>query len=1028
MKRLPHHTATNTAPRAGGPWLLPRLPLCLLLLLAAAGSAVALDPNRLITQYGHTAWRVRDGDVTTPAGITQTEDGYIWLGTAEGLMRFDGVRFTLWTPPEGQSLPGRGFGALLGTRDGSLWVGTTSGLARLKDGRLTSYAPPQGGGVAAIIEDEEGAVWFTRYRVGDGRGPLCRVRGEELRCFGKEDGVPVTYGLGLTKDGEGHIWFGSSALCRWKEGASASLFFEEELKPTAGEGVIDVAAGPSGQLWAALDATGPRLGVRHYSGGRWSGYVVPGFDGPSVRSHTLYRDRRDSLWVGTTTDGIYHIHNGVADHYGPADGLTGKAVSHIFEDREGNLWVVTEGGLDMFRDTPVVSFTTSEGMSSPGVSSILALEDGSVWAVNGTSVDVIRPDGRSVVTPLAGLSGEDVGAMTRDRAGRVWLGVGNRLVSYARGRFAEVGKPGGGPAGDVGLTRAVVEDAAGDIWAIVFKDEKRHLLRVRDGTVRERVPLDELLRRADFLAADRRGGVWVGAARDKLVRYREGAAESVSLGGENAAVIYSIRVDDDNALWAATSKGLYRWKEGDLRLLGARNGLPCETLYAALADDGGDLWLYAGCGLLRVPASDAAAWGERPETRVSVRTYDALDGALPSAGDVRQPRAAKSPDGRLWFVSNRAVQMIDPARASGNSVPPPVHIEGLVADRKSHPAIGGPQLPPLRGELRIDYTALSFTVPRKVRFRYRLEGHDDDWQEVGARRQAFYSGLGPGHYRFRVAACNGDGVWNEEGASLAFHIEPAWYQTASFRLLAVLSFALAAWALYRLRVRQLSRAIGARFDERLAERTRIARELHDTFLQTIQGSKLVADDALEQPADAARMRRAMEQLSVWLGQAVQEGRAALNSLRASAVETNDLAEALRRAAEACRFPAPAAVTFSVVGDSIEMHPVVRDEVYRIGYEAIRNACQHSGARRLEVELRYGPEVGVRVKDDGVGIEPAVAAAGRDGHFGLKGMRERAERIGASLTINSSSGVGTEVSLVVPGDIAYRKPEPTTAAK
>ena len=239
--------------------------------------------------------------------------------------------------------------------------------------------------------------------------------------------------------------------------------------------------------------------------------------------------------------------------------------------------------------------------------------------------------------------------------------------------------------------------------------------------------------------------------------------------------------------------------------------------------------------------------------------------------------------------------------------------------------------------------------------------------------------------------------------------------------LCVLSGVLIIWAIYRLRVLQISRAIGARFDDRLAERTRMARDLHDTFLQTIQGSKLVADHALKPSTDLVQMRGALEQLSVWLARAMQEGRAALNSLRTATAQTNDLAEALRRVTKDDVIPSSMAVTFSVVGDAREMHPIVRDEIYRIGYEAIRNACKHSGASQLEVELRYAHDPVLRVSDNGVGIDPVIADRGKDGHFGLQGMRERAARIGGNLTLGSSSNSGTEIKLVVPGDIVFRNP-------
>jgi signal transduction histidine kinase len=279
-----------------------------------------------------------------------------------------------------------------------------------------------------------------------------------------------------------------------------------------------------------------------------------------------------------------------------------------------------------------------------------------------------------------------------------------------------------------------------------------------------------------------------------------------------------------------------------------------------------------------------------------------------------------------------------------------------------------------------------------------------------------------------VIACNNDGVWNEEGATLGFSIAPAWFQTTWFLVACVVIGAIAVWAIYRFRCRQIARVISARFDERLAERTRMARELHDTFLQTIQGSKLVADDALDPSTDFVRMRHAMEQLSVWLEQAMREGRAALNSLRTSTTQKNDLAEAFRRATDNGLTPGSMQATFSVMGDARNMHPIVRDEVYRIGYEAIRNAYKHSQASRLDVELRYAQDLALRVRDNGIGIDPSTAARGKDGHFGLPGMRERTARIGGKLTLISSTNSGTEIKLVIPGGIIFQKESATRFEK
>jgi len=480
-------------------------------------------------------------------------------------------------------------------------------------------------------------------------------------------------------------------------------------------------------------------------------------------------------------------------------------------------------------------------------------------------------------------------------------------------------------------------------------------------------------------------------------------------------------VNSDGSVLGATPLGVVAWKEGKQQTLTVRNGLPCDGVYALIEDSQRALWLYTQCGLVEIAGTELQRWWGQPDITVQLKTFDAFDGAQP--GRAPFAGAARSPDGRLWFANGVVLQMIDPGHLSGNALPPPVHVEEVIADRKNYSPRKDLRLPPLTRDLEIDYTALSFVVPQKVRFRYKLEGRDGAWQEPGTRRQAFYSDLRPGRYRFQVVACNNDGVWNEAGATLDFSVAPAWYQTNWFRILCVVSGVFIVWVIHRLRVLKISRAIGARFDERLAERTRMARDLHDTFLQTIQGSKLVADDALELSTDPIRMRRAMEQLSVWLARAMQEGRAALNSLRTTTTRTNDLAEALRRVIEDGLIPSAMAVTFSVVGDAREMHPIVRDEIYRIGYEAIRNACMHSRASQLEVELRYANELALRVCDNGKGIDPAIADRGKDGHFGLQGMRERAARIGAKLTLGSSSTFGTEIKLIVPRGIIFRKMMP-----
>jgi signal transduction histidine kinase len=990
--------------------------ICVLLLLFPATSAQAVDPGRRISQYAHTAWLIQDGIFSgAPNAITQTADGYLWIGTQTELVRFDGVRFARWTPPEGKQMP-RAISvfSLLAARDGSLWIGTGTNLAHLKDGDLINYTDGLGR-INSILEDRNGTVWFTRSRVRDSTGPLCQVADAGLRCLGKADGIPFPYAEPLVEDSEGSLWLGSStALARWR-GSSSETHTPPGLKSVEGlSGVKALAASPDGSLWVGITRSGPGLGLQHMTGGDWKPFVTPELNSSTLIVTTLYLDRENALWVGTESQGLYRIHNGQVDRFRSADGLSSDTVKNFFEDREGNLWVATTEGIDCFRNTSVVSFSTREGLFANEISSVLAARDGRIWAGNQGALESLQAGKVFSILANAGLPGQSVTSLFEDHAGRLWVGVDNGLSVYEAGKFRPIKRDDGTP---VGVIIAMAEDRDKNIWAEAIGNPSK-LIRIQDFTVREEIPAPQVPI-AISLAADPQEGIWLGLTNGDLARYRQGKLEVFPFPHDEFGRVYQVAAMNDGSILGATISGLIGWKDGRLRTMTTRNGLPCDRIYGLVSDAQDGLWLYGQCGLVRLENTEVQAWWKDPDAVVKLKLFDVFDGARPSPVPF-QPIASRGPDGRLWFANETVVQMIDPARLAGNPLPPPVHIEKVVADRESYVPRQELRIPPRPRNLEIDYTALSFMAPQKVRFRYKLEGHDADWQEAGTRRQAFYSDLPPGNYRFRVMACNNDGVWNETGAFLDFTIAPAWYQTNWFRLLCVFIGLFILWSLYRLRVRQIARVINAGFDERLAERTRLARELHDTFLQTLQGSKMVADDALEQADDHARLRRAMEQLSGWLAQAVNEGRAALNSLRTSTTEKNDLAAAFRRATEACMTQGTMSSTLSVVGETKEMHPIVRDEVYRIGYEAIRNACAHSGASQLVVELRYEQDLVVRVKDNGKGIDAAIAAEGKDGHFGLQGMRERADRLGGRLGLVSSPNSGTEVTVVVPGSVVYRK--------
>jgi signal transduction histidine kinase/ligand-binding sensor domain-containing protein len=1006
----------DSASRAVKPNIPRTLSLCLLFLFLASTLLWALDPNLRISQYAHTAWRIQDGVFNgSPIVITQTTDGYLWIGTNIGLVRFDGVRFITWNPPAGSRLLDSRIFSLLGTSDGSLWIGTGFSVSRWKNGELTNY-PIVTGRIESVVEDDDGAVWIARTQPTDKMGPLCRVKDDQPRCFGVGDGIPFALATQLRKGTAGELWVaGYSELCRWKPGSCTSYFATASRRPETFASLHGIATGPDGSVWAVINRSSKVLQLEEFDHGTWVSRTFPEIHVVNSNVTTLFVDRSNTLWVGTADHGIFRIRGKDVDHFGSADGLSADAVGRVYQDAEGTLWVVTSGGIDNFHDLKVATYSMREGLSAAGASSVLASPSGTVWIGNFRALDLLRDGRLSAIRAPHDLPGLNVTTVFEDHAGRLWLGVDNGLWVYDRGTFSPVRHADGSP---LGIIFTITEDVQHDVWV---RAGQQHLDHIHDVKLQEELASSQISTSSSYiLASNPRGGIVLGLVNGDLVEYDNGKTQTFPSNEEgNRRQIRDLLVESDGSVWGTTLDELARWKDGVRKNLTTRNGLPCDGIFDLVKDDRDSLWLYSQCGLITIEKSELDRWWDHPDSQVKFKLLDAFDGVRPGLTPLK-PQATRSPDGRLWFVNGQILQVLDPDHLQENLRPPPVQVEEIVADRTRYSPSENLQLPALTRDLEIRYTALSFVVPQKVRFRYKLQGRDTTWQEPGTRRQAFYSELRPGNYRFQVIACSNDGVWSETGASLNFSVAPAWFQTIWFRLLCAVIVILVVWAVYRFRVRQIARAISTRFDERLAERTRIARDLHDTFLQTIQGSKLVADDALEGSTDPARMRRAMEQLSIWLDRAMQEGRAALNSLRTSTTQTNDLAEAFRRATENGQVPDSMEAALSVVGDAREMHPIVRDEIYRIGYEAIRNAYLHSQATRLEVELRYEQDLTVRVRDNGVGVEPAIASQGKEGHFGLRGMRERAARIGAHLTIATSPASGTDVTLVVPGRIVFRK--------
>jgi signal transduction histidine kinase len=422
--------------------------------------------------------------------------------------------------------------------------------------------------------------------------------------------------------------------------------------------------------------------------------------------------------------------------------------------------------------------------------------------------------------------------------------------------------------------------------------------------------------------------------------------------------------------------------------------------------------MAAQCGLLKIKARELQLWRHQSGYRV----HPTLFGPSSGYNGDETSRLVLSRAGKIWFVGGFTLYSIDPRHLWINSVPPPVQVQEVVADQRAWHVLPRLRLPGLTHNVEIDYAALSYVQPDLLTFRYRLSGHDGDWTAAGSRREAFYNDLPPGDYRFQVTACNRDGVCNLQGASIAIVIPPAWWQTWWFRTLCIVAIGTAILAAIRWRLEARDEVMRLRFDDRLEERTRVARDLHDTMMQTVLASKLLAEGG-KLIGSVPEGQSLFVRLSDWLGSAADEARAAVTSLRSSTVETNHLANAFQLAALDFRPDADLEAHVSVSGDIRELHPVVRDEVYRIGVEAIRNARAHSEASNLYVTVSYAQNLTLSVRDDGRGMSADTLKVGKAGHFGMAGMHERAEHIGATLTI-SSNPMGTEVLLVVPGRTVF----------
>jgi signal transduction histidine kinase/ligand-binding sensor domain-containing protein len=810
------------------------------ILLACCSCASALDPSLDISQYAHRAWRIREGfSKGRVTSIAQTPDGYLWLGTEFGLLRFDGVRNVLWDQTAGEPLPSRYIRNLLTAHDGRLWIGTYKGLASWKDGKLTVYRELAGQTVDALLEDREGTVWAGGYAGSIGR--LCAIQSGSPQCYG-DDGRLGLWVASLYEDSRGNLWVGAqTGLWRWKPGPP-------KLYPTP-YAVIGTSSQTLNESDGAL-LIATQDGIRKLVDGKAEAYPLPG-TGPRFQAARLLWDRNGGLWIGTPDRGLLHVHQGRTDGFTHSDGLSGDYINKLFEDREGNIWVATLNGLDRFRDFAVPTISVKEGLSNAIVWSVLAARDGSVWLGtpdglnrwNNGQITIYRkrgahagsggtkPERELNVREVAddGLPDDGVESLFQDDGGRIWVFTANGAAYFENGRFIPVrtndadvdnGRPRQRHVSTVfglvapgGQVHSITGDSSGNLW---ISDQHQGLFHLLGASMVDRIPWARLGRKdwaTALLAAPVPGALWLGFSQGGVAYFKDGKVRESYAGvdGLGEGIVTSLSLDSDGTLWAATEGGLSRVKNGRVATLTSQNGLPCNTVFWMKQDDAHSFWLYMACGLVRIAGTEMDAWVNDPKRTIQNTVFDSSDGVRSRALTTGYtPLVAKTADGKLWFLPLDGVSVIDPRHLLVNQLPPPVHIEQVTADRKIYwqnlfgdASSSPPRLPPLVRDLTIDYTALSFVAPEKVRFRYKLEGQDPDWKEVVNDREAQYSNLAPGNYRFRVSASNNNGVWNEAGTFLDFSIAPAYYQTTWFHVSCLAAFLALLWGIYRLRVRSI---------------------------------------------------------------------------------------------------------------------------------------------------------------------------------------------------------------------------------
>lgn len=963
--------------------------------------AYAIDPSRAMSQYIRDRWGTDQGFPRGPVyAIAQTSDGYLWIGTEAGLFRFDGWNFRLIQDDSGSFTITSVLG-LTATPDGSLWVRLEDlTMLRYRNGvfenPLSGPVPPIDISAVSRAQHDGVLAWKMDSGVLDfGAGAL------QSLPFARE--LPRSPVTAIAQTPNGDTWIGTRDAGLFRSGAGKISAIRKGLPDLKINCLL-----PAGNqdLWVGTDN-----GVVKWNG---SELTVLGL-APSLnrfQALAIVQDRDANIWVGTDSRGLLRFNSrGVAS----LEESDSKAVTALFEDREGNLWIGSANGLERLRDSPFVTYSLPEGLPSTGSNPVFVDADNRMWFPPVDGGLLWMKDGKHGHVHAAGLDKDVVYSIT-GRNGELWLGRRSG-----------------------GLTEL---------------HEERSSFRATTFTQANGLAQDSVY--SVYQASD--GSVWAGTLSGGVSKLKDGKFTNyTTASGLASNTVASVLQAADGTMWFATPTGLSALDHNRWQTYTAKDGLPSNGVNCLLEDSSGVLWIGTAAGLafrdhnrFQAPANAPAALQEQVlglaqdnfgsiwmatsnhVVRVNrdkllrgllsdgdIREFGPADGLRGVEGVKRSSSVVTDPAGRIWFSLNKGISVVDPARLRSNATPAIPHVQAIVADGRPVGILGSVHISGGRQRIAIDYAGLSLSVPERVRLRYQLEGFDRAWSEPTATRQAVYTNLPPGDYRFRLIASNPDGVWNNNEAAIGFEVDPLFWQTWWFRLNVVLACALAILALYRLRLHSVTRRLNVLFEERLAERTRIARELHDTLLQGFLSASMQLHVAVDRLPQDSAARSPFGRILELMSRVIEEGRNAVQGLRSTESGSLNLEQAFAHVQDELSVQDDVGFRIIVDGQPRPLHPVLRDEVYRIGREALVNAFRHSHAKNVEVELEYASsQLRVLVRDNGRGIDPQLLQSGRAGHWGLPGMRERAERIGAKLHVWSSTTAGTEVELSVPGHVAF----------